>query len=114
MLTEKEIAFMNRWESAREEESSFRRKLLSGLPMAVLFYLPVPLFLISIYLFLPEWYARVSNRAPGAMVTILIGLAVAVFFFSYFRMHFKWEMNEQLYQQLKMKQSAEISQQNRH
>jgi len=112
MLTEKEIAFVSRWESTRDSEASFRRKLLAGLPMALLFYIPVPLFLISIYLFLPEWYARVSNRAPGAMITILIGLAIAVFFFSYFRMHFKWEMNEQLYRQLKMKQSADHPQKN--
>jgi len=30
-------------------------------------------------------------------------------FFSYFRMQYKWEMNEQLYQELKSKQKKEVT-----
>lgn len=108
MLTEKETAFVTRWESTREQEASFSRKLLSGLPMALLFYLPIPLFLMLVYFTLPEWYARVSNRAPGAIGTIMTALGITVLFFSYFRMHFKYEMNEQYYRQLKSRQAEEI------
>lgn len=106
MLSEKESAFYNHWEKVRLDEASFRNKLLSGLPMAFLFFLPVPVLVLVTYLFLPEWYAKISNRVPGSMFVILLALAVAVIFFSYFRMQFRWETNENLYLQLKAKMKA--------
>lgn len=36
---------------------------------------------------------------------IVIAVIVCMFFFSYFRMQYKWEMNEQLYRELKQKAS---------
>lgn len=107
MLSEKETAFMERWERDRERESGLRHKLLSGLPMALIFFLPVPLFLLGVYLMLPEWYARISNQAPGAMITIMIAMLAGVVFYSFFRMQFKWEMNEELYLRLKRKKETE-------
>ena len=37
------------------------------------------------------------------MTTIVIAVIICMLFFSYFRMQYKWEMNEQLYQELKKK-----------
>ena len=104
MLTEQELAFINTWEKNREAESGFVSKLLRGLPMSIMFGLPIILFIISVYLFFPEWYTKISNTSSGTFITIIIAVTIAILFFSYFRMHFKWEMNDQLYKELIYKQ----------
>jgi uncharacterized BrkB/YihY/UPF0761 family membrane protein len=103
MLSEKDKEFIIYWEQVREARKSFSSKLTSGLPMAALFCIPILLFIAVIYLFLPEWYTKVSARMPGAISTIVVAVIICMFFFSYFRMQYKWEMNEQLYQELKSK-----------
>lgn len=72
--------------------------------MAALFSLPVILLLFAVYLFFPEWYTRVSNTSTGTFIIIIIALFICMVFFAYFRMHYKWEMNEQLYRELKSKE----------
>ena len=113
MLSEKERAFIETWEKKRDAYSSFKRKITRGLPMAFVFGLPILLLILSVYLYFPEWYYRISNRLSGALVTIVIAVLIAIFFFSYFRMHFLWEQNEQLYKELLYKQkkhdAAELS-----
>ena len=105
MLTEKEKAFISYWESRRIPYSSFGSKLMRGLPMASLFGLPILFFLLAIYLFFPEWYAKVS-ASPGSILAAVAGVFIAIFFFSFFRMHFMWELNEQAYRELKKKSHA--------
>ena len=72
--------------------------------MATLFCLPIILFLFAVYLFFPDWYTKISNTSTGSFITILIAVFICILFISYFRMHYKWEMNEQLYQELKSKE----------
>jgi MFS superfamily sulfate permease-like transporter len=103
MLSEKDKEFMLYWEKVRDSRKSFSVKLTSGLPMAALFSVPILLFITVIYLFFPEWYTKVSSRLPGSVTTIVVAVIISMFFFSFFRMQFKWEMNEQLYQELKNK-----------
>ena len=74
MLTEKDREFIIRWEMVREREGGFKAKLLNGLPMAALFSLPILLLVLVVYLFLPQWYTRVSNRIEGSLITIIIAL----------------------------------------
>lgn len=105
MLTEKEKQFMLYWENVREKQNSTMAKLINGLPMAVLFSLPILLFITAVYLFLPEWYTKVSNRLAGSLVTIIIAVILCILFYSYFRMHYKWELNEQAYLELKSKEN---------
>src|SRR4051812_19008245 len=110
MLSEKEIKFLQHWELVREKESSFKSKLFRGLPMASLFGLPIIFSIAIIYFLSPEWYTKISQAAAGSTGTILISVIILILFFSYFRMHFKWEMNEQFYIQLKArKQQAEAA-----
>jgi uncharacterized membrane protein len=104
MLSEKDLAFIQYWESVRSYENTFLRKITAGLPMAIIFCAPILLFVISVYLFLPEWFAKVSNANAGTYVVVLIALIIASLFIAYFRMHFRWEMNEQHYLELKAKQ----------
>ena len=81
---------------------------MQGLPMAALFSVPILLFIAAVYLFFPEWYTRISSRLPGSITTIVIAVIICILFFSYFRMQFKWESNEQLYRELKHKQAHAI------
>ena len=103
MLTEKDEVFINWWEKERERLSSIQAKLIAGLPMAVLFCIPILLFVTAVYLFFPEWYTKISSRLPGSIATIIIAVIICILFFSYFRMQFKWESNEQHYLELKSK-----------
>ncbi len=104
MLTAKETEFMLYWEAHREDHSRFVSKLLRGLPMAIMFGLPIILFILSVYLWFPDWYTKISATTSGSFMTIVVAVLICIIFFSYFRMHFKWEMNEQLYLELKQKQ----------
>jgi preprotein translocase subunit SecY len=103
MLSEKDKDFIIYWEKEKNGRNTFSAKLIQGLPMAALFCVPILLFIAAVYLFFPEWYTRVSGRLPGSIVTIVIAVIICILFFSYFRMQYKWEMNEQLYRELKQK-----------
>src|SRR6187402_200295 len=105
MLTEKESAFVHYWENNRIKEARFMRKVMGGLPMALIFCLPILLFIGIVYLYFPEWYTKISDTSVGSLVMAVISVFGAVLFFAYFRMHFKWEMNEQQYLELKNKSS---------
>ena len=111
MLTDREKQFVQYWEQVRAQQGTTRAKLLNGLPMAVLFCTPILLLVGVVYLFLPEWYTRISDRVSGSMITIVIAVLICVIFYAYFRMHYKWEMNEQKYQELKSrnKQNENLS-----
>ena len=106
MLSEKDKKFITHWEKERERQKTIPAKLIAGLPMAILFCMPILLFITAVYFFLPEWYTRVSNSLAGSMATIVIALIICMLFFSYFRMQYKWEMNEQLFRELKHKENT--------
>lgn len=105
MISEKDIAFLRYWERNRDIENTFMSKLTRGFPMALLFGLPIILLVVVIRLFLPEWYMKISGTSPGMFVTAIIAMMGVVVFYSYFRMQYKWEMNEQLYKELKSKEN---------
>lgn len=105
MLSEKDKDFIIYWEKEKENRKTFSAKLLGGLPVAALFAVPILLLVASVYLFFPEWYFTVSDRLPGSVFIIVIAVIICILFFSYFRMQYKWEMNEQLYRELKQKAS---------
>jgi multisubunit Na+/H+ antiporter MnhB subunit len=104
MLTEKDEAFIRYWEHARLYEGSFWRKLLSGLPMALLFSLPVLLLIIAVKMYLPEFETRISKVPASVYVVVVAAVLLIALFFAYFRMHLRWEENEQFYKMLKEKQ----------
>ncbi len=106
MLSEKEIKFLRHWETTREKERSFVSKFVRGLPMAILFGLPILFSIALVYFLSPEWYTKISQAAAGSSGIILFSVFIFIGFFSYFRMHFKWEMNDQLYQELKKKERS--------
>ena len=109
MISEKEIVFLRYWERNREIENTFVSKLTRGLPMAVLFALPIILLVVVVKLFIPDWYMKISGTSPGTFVTAVIAMIGVVLFYAYFRMQYKWEMNEQLYQELKAKENKSLN-----
>lgn len=104
MLSEKDRQFIVYWERVREKQKTVSSKLLNGLPVAMLFSLPVLLLLFVVYIFFPEWYTRISQSMGSAYVSVVIAVFLCILFFSFFRMQYKWEMNEQLYEELKSKE----------
>ncbi len=93
------------WEREKESRNTFSAKLTGGIPMAALFSVPILLFITAVYLFFPEWYTKISSRLPGSIFIIVLAVMFCILFFSYFRMQYKWEMNEQLYRELKNKEN---------
>ncbi|MDB5201234.1 MAG: hypothetical protein JWQ27_643 [Ferruginibacter sp.] len=106
MLSEKEEAFLAYWEQNRIPFSSTPSKLVRGMPMAMMFGLPILLSVLVVYLFFPDWYTKISATTSGTFGVVVIAVFIAILFFSYFRMHFKWEMNEQAYLELKHKKQG--------
>lgn len=104
MLTDDETRFLQYWEKHKELHSTFPSKLLRGLPMACVFGLPILLLILSVYLFLPEWYTKISKTSPATFVVVVIAVLIAIVFYAFIRMHFKWEMNEQQYKEIKAKE----------
>lgn len=106
MLTDDEIRFLKYWEKERIILSSFSGKMLRGLPMAIMFGLPVLLLILVVYLFLPEWYAKISGTAPAMFLTTLIAVIGIVLFYAYFRMQYRWESYEEEYLRIQKKQAS--------
>jgi hypothetical protein len=106
MLPEQETKFLQYWEQNRERENTFLRKLTGGMPMALIFSMPIVLSVVVVRLFLPEWYTKISKTSPGTFITIIFAMIIVALFYSFFRMQYKWEMNEQLYKELKAKENS--------
>jgi polyferredoxin len=107
MLSGKESEFVAYWEKVREHRSLPSVRLIKGLPFALLFFLPIPLMLLAVNIWLPDWYTRISNRISGSFPVIMIAVFAGSMCWGYFRMQFRWEANEQYYRQLKAKEKQE-------
>ncbi|MBX2924036.1 MAG: hypothetical protein KF746_17690 [Chitinophagaceae bacterium] len=99
MLTDEEKSFMIYWEQNRLKEKRTFRQLLIGLPLGLIFTLPILINFIS------GWYKRADmvGRAqfnPAVLISAAIIIAV---FFAIFNKRHRWEMNEQRYLELKSK-----------
>lgn len=99
MLTKEEKDFVTYWENHREKENSFLNKMIYGGPWGLIFALPILVAVIF-----HDWYKRMIPISKTQLV--LIGLCVIgiAFFYAYFRQQVRWENNEQLYQELKLKE----------
>jgi len=99
MLSEKEKAFIQYWEENRLKEKSTFRQFFPGLPIGLCLGVAILLVLES------GWYERANMvaQAQSSPVVLFIGIAGIVTFTGYFYKKFKWEMNEQAYKELKLK-----------
>ena len=105
-LSEREIEFMAYWEQHRLKEKKVLNQLLVGLPVGVLFGVPV---LLNLFL---GWYKRagmVANTQVNPIILITAIVLIIVFVAIFSRKH-KWEMREQYYKELKAKKDTSGSQ----
>ena len=99
MLTEEERDFVKYWESHRQKENSFLSKMIYGGPWGLIFALPILLAVIF-----HDWYKRMIPISTTQLVLISLCVIATAFFYAYFRQQVKWENNEQLYRELKIKE----------
>lgn len=104
MLSQEEEKFLTDWEARREKEKKWLRQLIIGLPVGLLIGAAIVFSLIS------GWYTRadmVANSEMNPFVFLFAILAISCFTALFFKRS-KWEQNEQLYQELKIKKEKNI------
>jgi hypothetical protein len=103
MLDQKEKLFVDYWEVNREKESSLLYQVLTGLPIGLLFALPIILILFSGR----YWFKRadiVANSQLSPFVLIVAVVLIAGFVAVLYKRH-QWERKEQQYLELKAKEN---------
>ena len=99
MITEQEKLFIDYWDKNREKQKRSLYQLAIGLPIGLVFALPILLSVIF-----HDWYKQMIYISGSQITVILIGVLGIAVFFALFRMKFRWEQNEQLYKELKYKE----------
>jgi len=105
MFSDDEKRFMAWWELNRDKEKRTVKQWLVGLPLGLLFGIPI---LIN---FFSGWYkrasmivnAQVASRASNPIV-LIIAVLLIISFIAIFSKRHKWEMNDQKYRELKARE----------
>lgn len=106
MLTDRDKKFIAYWELNRDKEKKVFRQLLVGLPLGLLFAVPIVINFSS------GWYKRATMWARGhaddstGPVVVIAALIILVFVAIFSKKH-RWDMNEQAYRELLARQQAE-------
>lgn len=104
-ITEEEKKFIDYWEKNREKQKKLFYQLLVGLPLGVLFALPILInFLLGRF-----WYKRadsvgVSQFNPMVLIVAVVLIAV---FIGVFNKKLKWDRNDQFYRELKAREKKQ-------
>ncbi|HEY4936315.1 MAG TPA: hypothetical protein VII44_07035 [Puia sp.] len=104
MLNEEEEAFINYWKTNRDKQKRTFRQFLLGIPLALLFVIPIGLNFFS------GWYKRarmMSNTTDFNPGVLLLALALIVVFIAIFSRKFKWDQYEQRYIELLAKKKRQ-------
>jgi membrane protein YdbS with pleckstrin-like domain len=99
MLNENEKRFLAYWEAQRETEKKLMRQLLIGIPIGLIFAIPILIMLFSGKI----WYKRadaVANTQLNPLVLIIAIIVIAAFVAIFYKRH-QWDMREQHYKELK-------------
>lgn len=100
-LTDEERKFIAYWEKERGRQKKIFYQFWVGLPLGLLFALPILVnFILGRF-----WYRRadaVGNSQFNPMVLVVAVLGIAVFV-AIFQKKFKWDQQEQRYQEFKAK-----------
>jgi hypothetical protein len=105
MLTQQEKDFIGYWEQNRKKQKKTFRQFLVGIPIGLLFAIPI---LIN---FMSGWHkgAEMEANNPDDFnpLILVIALLLIVAFVAIFSKHHQWEMREQRYRELIAKQSVD-------
>ena len=100
MLSKREQEFLKYWEQNRYKEKSFFKQFFPGLPVGLAIGAGILLLLDS------GWYQRADMVALSQSSPLVIFVAITgiVAFTGFFYKRYRWEMNEQAYKELKLKE----------
>ena len=107
MLNEKERRFLEYWEKNRMKEKRIQTQLLLGIPVGLLFAIPILLSVFSSR----YWYKRadeVANAQTSPVVLMIAVIVIAIFVALFYKRH-QWDMKDQYYQQLKEREKKEAA-----
>jgi glucan phosphoethanolaminetransferase (alkaline phosphatase superfamily) len=102
MLTEEEKKFIDYWEINRQKNSRFFRKILLGGPWGLIFALPILLAVLF-----DDWYKRMIPVSVSMLIMIMVCVIGIAVFYAYFRQQMRFDRNEQLYKELKIKEQRQ-------
>jgi hypothetical protein len=99
MLSEKEKEFLKYWEANRIKEKSLLKQFFPGLPIGLCIGCAILIMVDS------GWYERANMIAEteSSPTVLFIAIVAIVAFTGFFYKKFRWEMNEQAYKELKVK-----------
>ena len=103
MLDQKEKLFVEYWELNRMKEKNIFYQLLTGLPIGLLFALPIIFILFTGR----YWFKRadmVANTELNPVILVSAVLMIATFVAILYKRH-QWDMKEQQYKELKAKEN---------
>ncbi len=104
MLTEEEENFISYWRVNREKQKRTFRQFLLGIPLALLFVIPISLNFFS------GWYKRAKMMSNGSDFNpgiLFLALLLILVFIAVFSRKFKWEQFEQRYIELLAKKEKQ-------
>ena len=102
-MDERVRLFVEYWEARRLKEKSLVYQVLTGLPIGLLFGIPIILVLFSGRF----WYKRadmVANSESSTIILMIAILLIALFVAVIYKRH-QWEMKEQQYLEIKARES---------
>jgi hypothetical protein len=105
MLTQEEKAFLRYWEQNRSRQKKIFRQLLVGIPVGLLFVIPIVINFTS------GWYKRAAMEAGSQdfnPMVLLIAMLLIVGFIAIFHRQHRWDRYEQRYRELLDRQSKEV------
>ncbi|HET6252572.1 MAG TPA: hypothetical protein VFE32_00795 [Puia sp.] len=106
MLTQREKDFIRYWEANRLRRKKVVRQFLIGIPVGLLFVIPIAINFAS------GWYRRADMEAHSPdfnPMVLFVALLLIVGFTAIFYQRHKWDQYEQHYQELKARLSKEGS-----
>ncbi len=105
MTREEEKQFIEYWEKVREHQGKTSTQLFSGIPIGLLFAVPVFIVLVTGRF----WYKRADMVANAKLDPFTFGIAVFLItcFVAVFYKKWQWEQKEQQYQEFKFRQNQD-------
>lgn len=106
MLTGQEKDFIDYWERNRVRRKKIFRQFLIGIPVGLLFTIPIVINFAS------GWYKRaamVANTGDFNPLVLLLALVLIVGFVAIFYEQHKWDQHEQRYRELLAREPEERS-----
>lgn len=110
MLTQRDKDFLLYWEANRLRRKKVVRQFLIGIPVGLLFVIPIFINFAS------GWYKRADMEAHSSdfnPIVLLVALLLIVGFTAIFYQRHKWDQYEQHYQELKARLRKEATEDTR-